>query len=238
MSELAGPYYRERAERLGIDRVPTVLNGEAVTLLDPDQNGRLSLQRPDAYRLEIVSEGIQEVALSVTEFVMESYRKTHGTMPTRPSKKYDWINEKHALNVVEKRLFPKHLKAGHITDIQIESVARDEVLDSYHKRLAYTVGNYGEDNEVYLVASGALYAGRDLGYTACMLMISPGMGTDNDARPIVTPRFSSLAFSKNDLLAKSGLEQSRANRTYIDMWGVANARTQNVRRGKDQPGTR
>lgn len=153
------------------------------------------------------------------------------------SRRQQEVNDRHIDSVIETKLFPGRLQAGRVTDIQVEAMARSEVQTT-HIRLAGESSGYfydetNEESEVYLLTSGKLFSGRPLGYTACLTVVAATWISPVSGPTGVAPRYMGVAFKTNDLLAQSGLDESRAIRTYIDVWGLANPQVQNVRRGKD-----
>jgi hypothetical protein len=237
MSELAAAYYQERAVRLGIENVPDILNGQPILLLGDGHEQRLSLQQPNPDRLAEVTGRYATIVHSLDDFILSAYSVSHPGYRRGTSTRQEAINNRHIDSMVEAKLFPSYLKAGRVTDIQIEAIARSEVEPGHIRKAGESTSYYydekTEDHEVYLLTTGALFAGRSLGYTACTTLITAVWASEGKG---ISPQYMGVSFKRNELLARSGLKQSRAIRNYIDMWGIANPQLQNVRRGGRQHG--
>jgi len=232
MSTLAAGYYPERALRLGLSGTPAILSGEPWALLEGSRiNNYISLQQPNPELLKTTNSRYAEALKSITPFIMQGAVQQFPEVSTITHEWFSRANEQHVNGMVEGRLFPAYLKAGRIYDIQIEAVARSEVVSSMLNRA--TVNHWearrsdAEDRSAYLVVSAMLHAGRQLGQVACLTVLY----VNRMNRTGLTPHYLGTPYKINDLLAQSGLWQSRATRRYIDAWGVANAVVQSVRRG-------
>ena len=212
MSEHAARYYQARAERLGIEALPGILDGQPVPLMDDGQ--RLSLHRPDQQRVDEVTQRYADVLHSVDPFVTEVFKVKHPDAQVRKGAHGRQSEAQHLQIFVAANLLPKRLKTGRVTDVTIEAIAHFEVPPS--EQLQHSENRFfrtsEEDNEVYLLTSGALFAGRPLGYVACLTTV----GIGQDSAELMTPKYISRRLKTNEALAKSGLLQSRAVRTAAD----------------------
>ena len=142
-----------------------------------------------------------------------------------------------------------------MTNIQIEAISRSEALGAHIARArrsltlpaididslsAEAEDALREDTEVYLLTTGALFAGRSLGYAACLTVVGTDTANDwgrytetgRDNTVVIAPRYVGIAYKKNEALAKSAVDQSRAARVALDRWGLANPQVHNVGRGR------
>jgi hypothetical protein len=233
MSEQAAAYYQERAVRLGIGPVPDILDGQPVPLMDEGQ--RLSLQMPDPARVAEVTDRYAEVLHEAGVFVAAAFQALFPECKIGKGRYGQQWETQHLTNFVT-NLLPKHLKAGRVTDMQVEAIASYEVPppELLKRGESRFFRSSVEDNEVYLLASGALFAGRPLGHVACVTVI--GVGQDSEG--LVAPKYIQWRFKTNEALARSGLAQSRAVRTAVDRQhsrNAANRENSNTIDGRRRP---
>jgi hypothetical protein len=246
MSTEAANHYSEIARRFADSSpIPTVLSGEAYLLSDPEL--RISVRTP--YATEAIAR-YRHVLTVAGAFVLH-----HSLQPDLEEPPVDTTGLPNCLlNVAGSRnlwdyatevtsrgrLIPKKkagsstsIVTGYIKDVQVEAVTPADVPPAVLTRATRKYPKSSErDDNVLLVESAELVLGRSLGRVAHLTVVTPDQKEPDQYRLLGAP------FGKNDLLAASGLWQSRANATYIQTWGILSAVTQNVRRGEQQRGSK
>ncbi len=162
MSELAAAYYHERADRLGINDVPAILDGAPITLFEPSQ--AVSVHRPELEPDSPAVVTLRKNLGSIRSFLLactpddERYPKETAGVITGKNNQLTSL-------FVGKLLVPSTTKTGKIDDVQFEAISREEVPDPTLKRIkgsSYGSLSYNalaDDTEAYFAVTGRLRSG-------------------------------------------------------------------------------
>lgn len=209
MSEAASAYYQARAETLGIEQVPQVLDGQPMLLLSHSSDA-LAIHSPRQDMLARVTVLYDAVVEGARGFVEACARARDPSFEEQMYGPLARANSDHVIGMVEKLLFPsrRRIRAGYLSDIQIEAIARHEVTPEVFNRATqnreYLRAPEAEQQQAFLLTSAELHSGgRSLGRVACFTMV----GVDPERQAI---RYLGASYTQTDLLAASALWQSRA----------------------------
>lgn len=227
MSAGAADYYSNIARRFGSDHIPEVLSGESYSLGDPED--RISVRRIAApevrtqYRdiIQTVGRFVVSNSVSPEQADSNSFRTSDEYIWNMPG----WLVPQKIPGSTAK------LVTGYIKDIQIEAVTPDDLPEGTFNRATKYNKQYRErDDNALLVESAELVVGRSVGRVAHLTVVAHRSNYLGSFHLCGTP------FKQNDMLAASGLWQSRAIASYIEHWGLTRPVVQNVRRGQSDRG--
>ena len=128
MSRLAAAEYGAEAAKMKLLEIPTIFNGEVISLMPDDPNARVSVFSPDIATKGSVGALVVEKFASVRESVSPYVVGGDNELRATGDRGVIANNQKYTESVVGKLLVPKGVRTGKLFNIGVEAVARQELM--------------------------------------------------------------------------------------------------------------